>query len=83
MRIHLFWTVTLLLIVGSCTVVSPPGPTATPEIPPKQPEPSRPLVGGEISGLPDGTIVTIHICTPKAEKPILLEVHLLAPGKRL
>jgi len=60
--------VALLLIVVSCTVVPLPGPTVTPEIPPKQPEPSRPLVRGEISGLPDGTTVTIHIRTPKGRE---------------
>lgn len=68
MRVHLFWMVALLLIVVSCTVGPLPGPTVTPEIPPKQPEPSRPLVRGEILGLPDGTTVTIHIRTPKGRE---------------
>jgi len=44
----------LALIVIGCT---------TP--PPKQPVPSRPLVGGEVSGVPDGTLVTLHIRTPE------------------
>lgn len=65
MRIHLFWIVTLFLIVVSCTAVPPPEPTATAVIPPKQPEPSRPRVGGEVSGVTDGTLVTIHIRTPE------------------
>jgi len=65
MRIHLFWIVALLLIVASCTAVPLPEPTATAVIPPKQPEPSRPRVGGEVSGVPDGTLVTIHIRTPE------------------
>jgi hypothetical protein len=68
MRIHLFWMVTLVLIVVSCTAVPLPGLTVTPEIPPKQPEPSRPRVRGEISGLLDGTTVTIHIRTPKGRE---------------
>jgi len=65
--------VTLLLIVVSCTAVSLPEPTATSEIPPKQPEPSRPRVGGEISGVPDGTLVTIHIRTPKGREAYTVE----------
>lgn len=68
MRIHLIWMVTLLLIMVSCTVIPSPGPTVIPEIPPKQPEPSRPLVRGGISGLPDSTTVTIHIRTPKGRE---------------
>jgi len=68
MRIHLSWMPTLLLIVVSCTVIPSPRPIVTPEIPQKQPEPSRPLVKGEILGLPDGTIVTIHIRTPKGRE---------------
>jgi hypothetical protein len=57
----------LAWIMTGCTAPSPlftPEPTATPMVPPKQPEPSRPRVGGEISGVPDGTLVTIHIRTP-------------------
>lgn len=55
-------------IVTGCTTVPPslsPEPTVTAIIPPKQPEPSRPRVGGEVSGVPDGTLVTIHIRTPE------------------
>lgn len=73
MRIHLFWIVTLLLIVMSCTAVPLPEPTATSEIPPKQPEPSRPLVRGGILGLPDGTTVTIHIRTPQGREAYTVE----------
>jgi len=57
----------LAWIVIGCTTVPPllpPEPTATAIIPPKQPEPSRPRVGGEISGVPDGTLVTVHVRTP-------------------
>ena len=68
MRIHLLWMAPLVLIVVSCTAGPLPGPTPTPEIPKKQPEPSRPRVGGGISGLPDGTIVTIHIRTLKGRE---------------
>ncbi|BCX03850.1 MAG: hypothetical protein KatS3mg053_1788 [Candidatus Roseilinea sp.] len=53
-------------MVTGCTTVPPslsPEPTVTAIIPPKQPEPSRPRVGGEVSGVPDGTLVTIHIRT--------------------
>lgn len=47
------------------SVSLPPEPTATTVIPPKQPEPSRPRVEGEISGVPYGTLVTVHIRTPE------------------
>ncbi len=60
--------VLLAWIVIGCATPPPllsPEPTATPIIPPKQPEPSRPRVKGEISGVPDGTLVTIHVRTPE------------------
>lgn len=63
MRIYLLRIISLALILASCTASPLPGPTVTSEIPRKQPEPSRPLVRGEISGLPDGTLVVIHIRT--------------------
>jgi len=47
-------------MMGSCTVV----PTATPPIPTKQPEPGRPLVRGQIAGVADDVLVTIHVHTP-------------------
>ena len=54
-----------LFLIGCSTPPSwfPQAPTATYEIPKKQPEPSRPLVKGEISGIPDDTLVTIRIET--------------------
>jgi hypothetical protein len=39
--------------------------TVTPKILPKQPEPGRPLIGGEISGVLDNALVTIHVRTPE------------------
>jgi len=56
--------IALLLVVASCTTVIPPSPTATPEIhPTKQPEPSQPLIEGEVSGLPEDVEATIYIKT--------------------
>ena len=58
----------LLVLVGGvigCTTLSSSQPTITSVIPTKQPEPSRPLVEGEISGVPDGTLVTMHVRTPE------------------
>lgn len=43
--------VLLAVMAGGCTA------------PPKQPEPQRPRIEGQFSGLPDDTLVTIHICT--------------------
>lgn len=63
MRIFVFVTMTLLFwVVTGCTVLTPE-PTTTPTIPPKQPEPARPRVGGEISGVPEGALTTVHIRT--------------------
>ncbi len=64
MRTFAFVTMILLVwVVTGCTVLKPE-PTTTPTIPPKQPEPARPRVEGEISGVPEGTLVTVHIRTP-------------------
>lgn len=69
MRVGVFAAVILLIwIVAGCTVApSPLLPTeltATPMSFPKQPEPSRPRIEGEISGVQSGTLVTIHVRTP-------------------
>jgi hypothetical protein len=66
MRIHFSWIIILFLIMVSCTTTISPSPTATPEIhPTKQPEPDRPLVGGQVSGLPENVEATIYIKTPQ------------------
>ncbi len=44
-------TVILTIIAVGCTTPS------------KQPEPQRPRIAGQLSGLPDDTLVTIHIRT--------------------
>lgn len=55
------------ILIGCGTPPSwfPQSPSATPEIPFKQPEPSCPRVKGEVLGIPDGTFVTIRIQTPE------------------
>lgn len=67
MRARAFVIVILLAwaVVGCVTVTPPPlpEPTMTPTSPPKRPAPSRPRIGGEISGVPGGTLVTVHIRT--------------------
>lgn len=62
MRVSLILATTLLaFMMGSCTVI----PTATPtRIRTKQPEPGRPLVQGQIAGVADDVLVTIHVHTP-------------------
>lgn len=63
MRTFTLVTMTLLVwVVIGCTALTPK-PTTTPTIPPKRPEPIRPQVGGEVSGVSEGTLVTIHIRT--------------------
>ncbi len=69
MRVSFLLMVTLFVIVAtSCTAIPTPTPvpTSTPLLmpPTKQPEPQRPLVGGRISGLPDGTLATIYVRLP-------------------
>jgi hypothetical protein len=46
------------------------GCSPTPTPPAKQPEPHLPLVEGSISGLPEDTLVTIHIRTPSGWEAI-------------
>jgi hypothetical protein len=55
----------LVIIVAGCInfPTDALNPVATPTIPPKQPEPRSPLIGGNISGLPDDALVTIHVQT--------------------
>lgn len=68
MRVGVFAAVILLVwIIAGCTAVPPllaPESTATPVSFPKQPEPSRPRIEGDISGVQIGTLVTIHVRTP-------------------
>jgi hypothetical protein len=42
----------------------------TPTADGKQPEPQRPLIGGQFSGLAAGTLVTIHVCTPSGHETL-------------
>ncbi len=81
MRINLFLTVIAILLITSCTGTPIPTPTSTtiaiPSItiptnatPSKQPEPQSPLIGGQISGLSDNTLLTIHVKTPNGREAI-------------
>jgi len=55
----------ILLIIGSFAAVScAPGSVQSFKSPIKQPEPSRPRIGGQISGLPDGKLAMIRIRMP-------------------
>ena len=67
MRVSFLLTAMLLMIVAAgCTVTPVAVPTSTsPLIPPtKQPEPGRPLVRGQISGLSDNTLATVYVRLP-------------------
>ncbi len=67
MRDRVFVVMILLTwITARCVAVpaSPsPQPIATLMIPPKQPEPSRPRIAGQFSGLPDNVLVTFYVRT--------------------
>jgi hypothetical protein len=64
---HIILVILLAIAMAGCRIIFPipSSPTATPTIVPKQPEPGRPLVEGEISGVLDNTLVTIHVRTPE------------------
>lgn len=66
MRAYALLMIILLscVFVGCTTSLLPPEPTATLTILPKQPEPTRPRVGGEILDVPSNTVVTVHVRTP-------------------
>ena len=54
----------LVFFLVSCQDVPIATPTATYIIPTKAPEPSRPLIRGEISGVLEDTLVYFHVYTP-------------------
>lgn len=58
------------LLAATLLISSALGCSPTPTPPAKQPEPNLPLVGGLISGLPEDTLVTIHIRTPSGWEAI-------------
>jgi len=49
-----------------------PPPTSKPlsTFPSKQPEPQRPIIEGQVSGLPDNTLLTIHVNTLEGREAI-------------
>jgi hypothetical protein len=61
----LFFQFILILILTSCSTPTVPSPTPSPLFPEKQPEPVRPLIAGQISGLAENALLTIHIATPE------------------
>lgn len=66
MRVGFLASATLLVVtLVSCAVI----PTATPmpTIPLKQPEPGRPLVKGQLSGLPIDVLATIYVRLPSGQ----------------
>lgn len=64
--------VLLTIAMSGCgiTPTKTPNPTATSTSSPKQPEPGHPRIGGEISGVLDNTLVTIHVRTLKGREPL-------------
>jgi hypothetical protein len=65
MRAYLSIVTLIIVVLSSCSILPgrpPPTPTPT-QVFRKQPEPQRPLVLGEISGVSEGTLVSIHVRT--------------------
>jgi hypothetical protein len=62
---HIIVILLLTIVVVGCRVTptTTPNPTATSLQ--KQPEPNRPLILGQISGVFDDTLITIHVQTLK------------------
>lgn len=65
----LYLTVITLLLITSCTGTPTPTPTST-TFQSKLPEPQNPVIGGQISGLSDDTLLTIHVHTPIGREAI-------------
>jgi len=70
MRTRLLGMLIMALLLGSCTVVPQPTPTVTASIPPKQPEPARPRIAGQFSGLESDELVTLSIQTPSGQRAV-------------
>lgn len=65
MRIYFLLAVTLFIaVMVGCKAIPTATPAATPTIPSKQPEPQRPLIKGQITGLSSDTLVRVYIRTP-------------------
>jgi hypothetical protein len=58
--------ISVSLVAAGCAISSTVTPTPT--IPPKQPEPGRPRVEGQISGISDNALVKIHIHTSSGQE---------------
>ncbi|MEA3440515.1 MAG: hypothetical protein U9R58_09555 [Chloroflexota bacterium] len=65
MRTNFLWLIIIVIFVVSCKPLPLTLPTPTPTDVSKQGEPSRPLIGGQISSLPEGVLATINIRTPQ------------------
>ncbi len=65
----LYLTVMTILLITGCTG-TPTLTTTSTTFPSKQPEPQNPVIGGQISGLSDDTLLTIHVNTPSGREAI-------------
>lgn len=71
----------LLILLASCSDISTVPATLTITPAPKQPEPGKPLISGQISGISDIVLVTIHIRTPSGWEAITVKRQGSGPWK--
>jgi hypothetical protein len=74
MIIKFYSIIIIILMITGCSVRPSPAPTYKPlsTFPSKQPEPQRPIIEGRISGLPNNTLLTIHVKTLIGKEAIYL-----------
>jgi hypothetical protein len=72
MRAFLSLVILIIVALSGCGTLPDITPaTSTPTQPfRKQPEPQRPLVSGEISGVSEDTLVTFHVRTPTGREAL-------------
>ena len=68
---HVLVIIVVIALAG-CMRLSTSVPTITPTIFKKQPEPQQPLIFGDISGVPDGILVSVHMQTTKGWEAVIV-----------
>jgi hypothetical protein len=60
----------ILVLLAACVYRPSSTPTITPIRIPNQPMPQRPIIGGQISGLPENSLATINVRLPTGESDV-------------
>jgi hypothetical protein len=62
----------IAIALAGCMRLPSSVPTTTPTNFKKQPEPQQPLITGNITGIPEGALVRVHIRTPEGWEAIVV-----------